>query len=248
MSHLFTVLPFEVNNPQLPVIPESDIERLVVVEPGAYDLWQFGNSSASLRGLQNSRTMVAQSDQPTFSENYLTLSAGVGKALLSGLAETAALQDTICGVFRMPAVGASAFVFMGSLEPSSAGGGGLFLTTPNLVAHNQRGKTNLSQATGLTNTAGQWVFFAMSRDFVDTGNVVVMAGGQAAFVDQVDGVYVPAALPIGIGNSGYTSGHSTNEFDCAELAIFEKALTVEQLQNVYLRSKSRMAQRGITVL
>jgi len=247
MSNLFTVLPFLFSNPALPVIPEEDMRRLAAGEPGAYDYWQFGGSANSLVGVQAGRPLVPQSGQPEFHPNYATLSAAAGSALMTGLGESVAQEDTIYAVIRV-APGSPLIIF-GSLGTTGVGtGSGVFQIAGQALSQQHRG-TNILQETGLTLTPGDWLFVALSRQFSVGANAVhVMVGGQPVATGFGTGVYAPSAGEIALGNAYYTSSPDIGPFDIAEFGVFPLSLDADGLEDLYLRVKARCAERGIAVV
>lgn len=254
MSNLFTMLPFLVSNPTLPVIPSMDFERLSELEAGAYEHWIFDNGAASLSGGVNGRILTAQSDPATFSDSYLSISGNEGKALLTDMGEVAGQKDTICVVFRYSTVTGITIPFGAlarSAEAALGGGCPYILNESRGLFLQYRGSNVASVDTGYDAPANTWHFLAVSRDMASGGAVRTLLSGHPQHSVTVSnvGAYVPAVSgrKIGLGAAYYNSAIGST-LDFAEAVVFDRALSASDLADVYARAKARMAKRGITVV
>lgn len=254
MASLFTMLPFSVSNPALPVIPGADFERLSELEVGAYEHWLFDNGAASLYGGLNGRALTAQSDPATFSDSYLSISGNEGKALLTDMGEVAGQKDTICVVFRYSTTSGVVIPF-GSLAKTAEaalGGGCPYIANAGRDILLQYRPTNINSIdTGKDAPASTWLFMAVSRDMATDGVVRTLVGGQTQHSITVTNVaaYIPAGSgrKIGLGSAYYNAATGVT-LDFAEAVLFDRALSAAELTDVYTRAKARMAERGITVV
>ncbi|MCP4589014.1 hypothetical protein [Pseudoalteromonas sp.] len=249
--NIFTVLDVTSNNPDMPVISAADVEYIFPYEKDAYGHWAFGNIQPLVSKVSD-KGLTEQSVSPVYSENYLTLS-GDGKSLLSDFADSN-INCTIATVFKVDSYSDVPVIF-GSLGPTSSGGGGIYMftntedQTGSLFA-NYRG-TNLGNtpiATGLS--ANTWYFLALSREVIDeTGKIgLKVKVNEIASVSRNQtnaGLYQPnESIACGQAFYGTSQGAIT---DFAEFIIFDKALTIDELNSLYFRSKSRMAKLGINI-
>lgn len=254
MSNLFTILPFSVNNPSLPVIPSSDYERLSEFEINAYEHWLFDKGSSSgLTGEVNGRILTVQSTAPTYSASNLSISGNQGAGLLTDLGEVAGQTDTICVVFKHSASTGIVVPFgtLSSTADAALGGGGPFIDGATRDLKLQYRATSINSTdTGKDAPAATWHFLAVSRNMATRGVVRTLLSGQALHEVTVGGTaYIPAgnSRKIGLGSAYYaTPAGSTLDF--AEAVVFDRQLSATELAGVYTRAKARMAARGITVV
>lgn len=248
---LFTMLPFSVPNPALPVIPSADFERLGPnLEYDAYGHWLLGDSSASLADVVNGRALTVQSDGVTYPDaTYLSMNGAQGKGILTDVEETADIADTIAMVVRRTT--GSLGMFFGTLSPSSetpTNGSSPFFSSGDSVWTRTNGM-NSGANTGRTAAMNEWLFIATTRDFAAPSRPnKVLVGGQAIYERTDSGTFQPAPSPrkIAIGSAYYNSG--TNTMDVAEFIYFNRAMSAFEMAELYARSKARMAERGITVV
>lgn len=254
MSHLFTVLPFIVSNSALPVVPSSDIRRLTTHEEGegeprAHDIWEFGGNALSLTGKQSGKQLSLQGDEPVYSDNYLSMSTGQGSAILSDFTESALPNDTIWAVVRIAILTSedpSAVILFGTLATLNINtGSGFFSGNANMFGHNARGFSGTNQAVIPNN--GEWMFVSYSRRMHSGGALFrLLGGGHPAFEEELTGTYKPSVNPVAIGGAYYDVPDAVS-IDVAEFGIIPEALTAYEMQALYLKSKARMAARGIVV-
>lgn len=254
MSNLFTVLPFSVNNPALPVIPISDYQLLSDFEIDSYEHWIFdkGNSSNLTGGVQG-KLLTVQSTAPTYLGSYLSISGDEGKGLLTDIGEAVGQTDTICVVFKHSSSTGIVIPF-GSLSKSvesSLGGGGPFINNATRDLLLQYRPTSISSTnTGKDVPAAIWHFLAVSRNMATGGVVRTLLGGQAVHEITVGGTaYIRAGnnRKIALGSAYYNTVTGTT-LDFAEAVVFDRQLSTTELADVYMRAKARMAARGITVV
>lgn len=255
MSKLFTMLPFSVNDPTLPVIPSGDIRRLFEAEINAAEHWIFDNGEASLVGKINGLSLTPQSTAPTYSADYLTIASDVGKALLTTFEETAGQEDTIAAVFKYSAHASKEIVPFGSISstvesPPLTGGAPYIVGVEHTVSLTYRGSPVTGTNTTVAISPSTWVFLCVSRKMTASGVVRALIGGSAIKSYTGDySSYVPATAgrKIGLGSPYFVSlAGQTVSF--AEAVVFDRALDSTEISQLYDRSKARMTKRGITIL
>lgn len=249
MTNLITMLPFSVSNPALPVIPEADIIRLNPWESDSYAHWLFGGDSGSLTDGVNGRALTVPGSAPSYSSKHLTVAQNFGNGLRSGLMETATQRVTMACVVRDPGTITGIAIPFGTLDAShgiapfrNSAGSNIFLTARTVNNMN-------SGVTGLAMTANSWLFIAMALDFsAATKDCTILRGGSAAVTLSGTGTLVPqTAGGFALGASYYASSAVQN-LDFAEAVLFDRTLSPAELGNLYIRSKNRMAARGLTVV
>lgn len=256
MRTIFGRIPVVSNRPGLAVIPGNEIEELVDYEATAWEHWIFDAGASSLAGRVNNRMLVPVSVAPTYAAAHLTIANAANNGLYTGYADTAAAVDTLFGVFRLPANNLLVPLFGG--YSTSTRGRMLFASAGTTAARN-----TLAQASGTTIsnrdtsqplTTEAWVFAALVCDFSATTKAIrALIGGQAGYAGTGTGSYTPRVSPTNpnnqlvVGRDDYASG-AGGTLDCAEFGIFNRALTLAQLGDLYMRCKARQAARGNTVL
>lgn len=247
--NLFTRLPLTLNAPTMPLIPEADVDYFVPYEPLAYEHWIFNKGDSSgLIGLKAGSLLTAQSDAPTYDVKHLTLSSYYGKALLTGLEETATIEDTIAVVFRPGVLSSSLKLPFGTL--GSAAGGSPFIGSNGQMYATYRGINN-SLSYGAPLSADSWYFAAVSRNFSGASKAFkLLIGGTQVVETYTSNSYIPAPVgrKIALGNGYYSSSVSNNTYDFAEFIVFPKAMSATELQALYERRKAKMVTSGINVV
>lgn len=245
---IFTMLPISVANPDLAIIPADEIQGSNPYESTAYAHWYLGGSSASLTDQVGNKVLTPQSDGVSYpAASYLNMSLTLGKALLSDFGEVAAQTDTVCAVVRLNNVSGATRGIIGSI--GSTTGGSLFIGSGPAYFQNQRGFafTSAQQTLGISATT-DWVFVAMSRDYASaTKRLACLIGGNTEVEITSTNAYAPTAGVIGLGSAYLIGATAGLTMDVAEFIIFDESLGTTALNDVYLRSKTRMLQRGITV-
>ena len=238
---LFTLLPITVTG-SLPVIPVSDINFANYFEQESYDHWIFDKGASGLKGLVNETTLTAQSTGPTYSSNYLTIPAASGKSMLSQKADSR--EQTICVVYRHPVGATGTLVLAGSRDVTPTMGSVLF-STSNSVYSNQ---TPTFQTGPIAEPdPSTWMFAALSESALagsTTHNLYV--GGAAPITKTGGSLKTVSTNKVALGNIA-TAGASASNIDFAEFILFNRALSADELAALYVRSKGRMAARGVTV-
>lgn len=252
---IVTRLPITVSS-SLPVISQADLESFVSWEIDSYDHWIFDRgTSAGLAGLSQSKVLTLQGSAPTYSSSYISLPGTPGDALLTDLTETANQVDTIFIVLRSPAAFNGIHFPFGTLSTGTGNvfGGSPYLegaanTYPREFYATYRGTDVPGTPITTIDAANQWYFICVSRDFNSaTKTFRILVGGNGIISYTVAGTYNPApGRFIGLGNGYYTVGSSAL-LDIAEFGIFNRALSDDELNNLYSRRKLAAAARGISV-
>ena len=249
---LFTRLPVVYTGSEsLPTVSVADVTYLSEYEENAAEHWVFdkGNSS-NLVGVVNGLLLTAQSDAPTHSSNFLSISTAVGKALLSTISEQTDGKITVWAVSKLTTVTGNPQPVFGNFNNS--GGGFMDSNTLNGSTVDKkaylRGTTNANPLT-IANTANNiWTFSAISMDMSSVNKLLKSLVTPTDYNEiTLTGTYVIGGTNIGIGNSYYSSA-ATATLSVAEFGIINSAYTIPELVILYNRAKARMALRGISVL
>lgn len=242
----------------MPIIPSEDIEELVDYEPTAWAHWIFDRGAGSMSDRVNQRELAPISNAPTFQSNYITIPNASSSGLYTGFEDIEAAKDTLFGVFRLPATNNMISIMGGYSYPSAVRGGMTYVSSGTIELRELRlifaGTTITQRNTSMGVPTGVWVFVATSRDFSGaTKHVSCLVGGEEGYEGTGTGTYLPRVSPdnpnnqIVLGRDDYTSG-AGGDFDCAEFGIFDRVLSLTELQSLYARRKAALAEKGITVL
>ncbi len=251
MPNLVTVLPFSVPGNSLPTVAPEDMRRLSDVEIGAYDHWIFNGGASSLVGKSAGKVLTVQSTAPTYSSDWLSISLNQGAGLLTDLGEVSGQADTLAMVCKIATVPTAAIVLGGTLAPSaepSPGGGSFFITTGGELRLLNRGTTQtITDADTLS--ANTWAFICMSRNMSASGAVRLLKGGSTVREYLANfSAYVPAPSPRKISLGGaYYNNQAGNTLSIFEAVVYNRALTAQEIGDLYLRAKARAAKVGITI-
>lgn len=261
MTQLFFKAENFTSNRSLPRL--SNVEPLLPnYEFESYGHWVFTSSSESLVDKVNFRNLTLQSGavvQPTYSDTGVTVSTAVGNALLSDLADTSSQNITMTAVVRCNVTALS--ILLGNLVPSnntSSSGLSAFVSTNKAyltvkptaaTGAATNGISSLTPSASINQTSNFFIGISVDKS-TKKGIIFVSQGNTESSIDSVysSSTYASSANKLAIGNSVYSSSNVTsNTATFAEAVIFDKALTLTEIQAVANRAKSRMSSRGITV-
>jgi hypothetical protein len=217
------------------------------IEPAAWEHWLFtdqatGVSTTPIPGLKSVGTLSPAANY-TKTPNSIILPAGVANfanGFNTGFADAG--DFTICGVFKRPPLNAVDNIVLFSNNGFGAGGFVSFIPSNDNSVILTQGNGYANQAFATENiVVGDWFFFAFrSKALV---NATALNG---TFTDSaVARTFIGAN--ISVGNIYHTQAVPSPALEFAEVIIFNKTLTIAEIQQVYGRSTIRMAQRGIDI-
>ena len=256
MSHLFFKATGFTSSRDLPQL--SGVEPLIPnVENKAYAHWLFGGSASSLVDVVNNKQLTLQPGatiNPAYSENGVTISTAYGNSLLSDITDAASQNITMIAVVRCNTT--SLAVLLGNLLPTGvntssscgafASAGKAYATVKPSVSGS--GVLNsLTPPASITQTST--FFIAVIVDKVAQKAVIHIE--QGAVDSSNEGVfsstYETSLNKIAVGNNCYTTSATTsNTATYNEVIIFDRALTLAEIQAVATRSKERLANRNVS--
>ena len=257
MSKLqFLRLPFAVADLSLPKISAADVEQYVPyeVESSPYEHWILKGAGSSLVGLKNGRALTPQSTLPIYQPGYVDITSEIGKALLTDMTDAAA--QTLVLIMKRPTlpVNSEVQIIGGAIDTVGSGvtstGSGMYAqgTTPTSLTLNIRGGSGLL----LTNTpgaVGDWMMaaFAEQSDATALSGTSYAGGASTNKTTSWAGTSKRVSTrKIAVGNGYYGSGMITT-LSLAEVILYDRALSVAELDAVYARAKARMESRGLTL-
>lgn len=236
---------------QLPKIQTEDLIYIEKFEEDVYGHWLFGNNVGTLIDKVNSRSLIVQpgaSVQPTYSDEYVSLSIKNGNALVSDLLDSAVSQFTMSGLFMPNSTNLS--MIMGNLAAGSgetATGFGIFTSAGKLYATI---RTQVSSwDVGLALDPAKPVFASLSINKT-TGVANFVAQQNGVFYEKTtDGTnflnYLNAGVAFSFGNNRYPSSFTTRN-KMYEGIIHDKALSIDEIKMVANRMKIRQEHHGIS--
>lgn len=255
MSYLFFKATGFTSSRALPVL--QNVEPLIPsLENKAYGHWLFGGNESSLTDVVHNRLLTLQAGatvQPSYAENSVTIPTTIGNALLSDITDGADQSVTLCAVVKCASTSLS--VLLGNLvtfDTATSSGLAAFLsankayaTVKPATANNAGGVASLAAPATITQTAN--LFIAISVDKV-TKKVIIYAQ-QGAIESSNEATYTSASYAasinkIGVGNVAYVGGLGAATY--SEAIIFDKALSLAEIQEVATRSKERLANRNVS--
>lgn len=216
------------------------------VETAAQGHYALRSSTTSLINLADPGNPLTPGNQPpTFQSTHASIT-GYDQPLDTGIGIGAGLTMAI--VFRA-AAGAEAILcgaFGNAGNPSTTrtaaaiDGGAMIFISGGAVAGNAKYNSGSGLANSGAFAADEWHFIAYSVG--PNAATLYRPRAPAAVVTGTGGdPTITTGQTVHIGN-GYYNGF-TGGFDVAECVVFDSALTLDQLEDLYQRSVARMAQR-----
>jgi hypothetical protein len=245
-----TVVSVTVTDPTLPKVPAALMPDYPDYEPDAIDHFLFDKGdSSSLIGVKAGLVLTPTGLAPAYPGAYLTLPGGGLRGLITPWDDDDA-AGTDCFVMRYPAPTSAQTLILAS-DIGSTGGGGEFFYMSDLerLACSVRGYSAQATTAAGSMPAATWLFVALSRA---TGTRTVYRGVDgSSFITATTTGTKTVATPMRkrvIGNAyRNAAGYIENPLDLAEYIPFAGAKDASYLLAVYLRSKERMADRGLVL-
>ncbi len=206
-------------------------------EVGAYEHWILGGTSASLTGLIAGKSLTPQGSV-TYNADHVQLSAGANQGLVTDYADSATPEDTMCVVMRDNAGNNVRFMGNDSHLP-------ILSNNDNSLIYTESGIHTVDD-TGFNLTANTWYFIGFARSYVGFSNITrVFIGGLGTHENAEPGTYSPDVDDnLGIGT---VSGSASGTLEFAEFALFDRCLTLSDMEGIYERAKVRQADRGLII-
>lgn len=215
-------------------------------EADAQGHWFFGTDNVTDSDMITGQALTANGAQPTRSSGYLSI-LGQGNGLLSHVADSADI--TFCAVVRRPQ-GASRAI-LGGVMDSGAGaeqaGWSPFTWDTNDLHVRNKGGTEIVE---LDNSSPLDTFYFLAVSLSATGEHIYFRGtlGTSIVNSGNAGRGTVRTVNVALGDVHFDAGSFVGSFDCAEMIVWQSAKSVAELEAIFLRSRDRLAARGITVL
>lgn len=259
MTQLFFKATNFISGRQLPVL--QDVEPLIpIYENGCFGHWLLGSDSASLVDAVNGRLLTLQNGatvQPTYSDSGVTISTAVGNALLSDLTDTSSQDITMTAVVRCNV--SALCILLGNLVPSNdvtesglsafVSSNKAYLTVKPTAASGAsvNGISSLTPSASINQTSNFFIAISVNKS-TRSGTIFISQNSTESSVNVTysSPTYEDSVNKFAIGNSVYSSSNViSNTATFAEAIIFDKALTLTEIQAVATRSKERLSYRNI---
>ena len=239
---LFTMLPISVSDPSLPSVPLSDIDRLVEYERSSYDHWIFDRGADSFVGLKSAHGLTPQSTTHSFTANSLVVRSAFGEAIESDFTDRENMTWT--AVWKRAANQPVSVVVLGSNTGDAAGERIQLMPSPNeKLEFRVAGFPTVSPDYPGGAGVGDYIFLS---GYCDEDSRGLFFGRDGFWRESTGGPKVVSTDTLSLGNINL-EGHADIGLEFAEFIIFDKALTATEILEVYGRSQTRMAERGITI-
>lgn len=233
-----------------------------ILETGSVDHWLFGYPDTSMMGRVHGRILSPQST-PEFNKNYVSLSAW-GGALVTDIPDAG--EYTVCAVVRIPVQSpqSDCVVVYGTQNGYSPRDDDDTYTGNQISLFSDRDDRRWvrSKTSGYRATSRRYPFDQTPVDkWLFISHVVKLTGsGHRYQVISISGEYyqvlreadierlILSGRNIAIGNAYCdVSIFKTKGLDVAEFIYFDSALSMQDVNTVYLNSRQRMAERAINL-
>lgn len=214
------------------------------LEPGALGHWLLGEDNPGHADLLSAQSLLENGATPNADTGYITPQAGVGQGLLAPIADMA----TITCIFVLRKTLAGNGIIGGTLMTGGGGHGWSAFHASSSLFFNERNGAAANVVIEQSFINDEFIFLASSLSA--NGDWVLFRGdGASSVVQSGTGTrnFASPALNIALGNVHYNNGGFATPNDYAEMIVFDTAKTESELQEIYDRSKSRLATRGISV-
>ncbi|HCM6827973.1 TPA: hypothetical protein N3073_004944 [Klebsiella quasipneumoniae subsp. quasipneumoniae] len=233
-----------------------------ILETGSVDHWLFGYPDTSMVGRVHGRILSPQST-PEFNKNYVSLSAW-GGALVTDIPDAG--EYTVCAVVRVPVQSpqSDCVVLYGTQngysprdDDDTYTGNQISLFSDRDDRRWVRSKTSGYRATSRRYPFDQtpvdkWLFISHVVKLTGSGHryqVISISGEYYQVLREADtDRLILSGRNIAIGNAYCdVSMFKTKGLDVAEFIYFDSALSMQDVNTVYLNSRQRMAERAINL-
>jgi hypothetical protein len=209
------------------------------VESGALAHWLLGTDNATDADLVSGQTLT-NAGAVTRETNHLSYTAQ-GHYSDTGIADQSTI--TFSGVYRIDA--AQVQGMMAGHWASNTAGFALFADASSLRYNAGNGTASHTLSARVSDV---WLFIAVS--LTAAGDVLVYLGDATTTVTRTSGSGSRGAIQ-GVNltiSDGRANGLFTGKFDCAEFIVWGAGKSVADFNAIYLRSRARMAARGVTIV
>ncbi len=233
------------NNPNLPTLTGASLVAggLVDVERDAIAHYLLGGGTFSYQDMTASaNNLVPVNNDPVI--NASSIETTFADSLNTGITFGAGSAATLVCVYKNNGVSAMP---LGSMESSSGDltkGIALFSSADGSIAYVNGQTDNAISQIQLTGIPQGHVFLAASIGGDQQNLYSPQAAGGDFTSQSAVGANAEAPRSLYVG-AGHYSG--TFSAEVCEVIVFDKVLTQAELEQVYSRSKYRMAKRGINI-
>lgn len=214
-------------------------------ESDAQGHWLFGTDNPADSDLITGQSLSANGAAPARSNGYLSIQ-GQGNGLLTHVADTANI--TLCMVLRRPA-GAEQAILGGVMDNNSGpqAGWSPFTRNPNGIFMRNKGGSELVE---LDTNAPTDSFYFIAMSLSAGGAHVYFRGTAGANIVDTGTTSrgTVRALNVALGDVHFNTPNLPGAFDCAELILWNSSKTQAEIEQVFLRSRDRLATRGLNMI
>ncbi|MEP5760247.1 MAG: fibronectin type III domain-containing protein [Litoreibacter sp.] len=214
------------------------------IESDALGHWLLGDDNSSDQDLLSGQALTPNGAAPMRMPGYLTIT-GAGNGLLTAISD--APDITFCAVIRRPS-GAGPAIIGGTMPSGSSPveGWSPFMSEPEMLRMRNKGGT---ESVTLDDAAPVDQFYFLAMSLSASGAHVYFRGGNLGnVVDSGNaGRGTVRNVNVALGDVYFNNSSWDGDVDCAELIVWHSAKTESELNDIFLRSKARLAARGIAV-
>jgi len=249
MSTSFFMLPFAVQNVNLPSLDVSKINLLVDSEPHAYTHWLLQNDSNRLIDSIRGEVLTPVNNPPVTEKGVIVQGSATTsevKNFKASFKETN--SSSMIVVFKtpeeadwqgnnLPLCGSFAGVDGGKLCYTGQAIMRSFIPSDNSIAFNLPAALEYDT----------WYIMGWSTETQpdNSGTEKMLAGGIGSYESTfASRVFADKNIELGMSYN-FSASYSLAEIEIAEFIYFDKALSFDELKSVFARSKIRMAKKGI---
>lgn len=225
-------------------------------ETDAYAHWDFKNDSNSLVDLIGKKTLVVQdgaSVQPLYTDTNVQLSLTQGNSLITPLTDTSTQSFTLAAVVKVNQESIS--ILFGNLVQSP---NTLYSGTSGFTS-NKKGYVTVKPSKGSPASANgvssldvgivldtsKYMFLAVTVDKTTKKASVFISQGSQSFAEKVyTAPKYENTNKLAVGNAFYKGKIGTANY--SEFVMFDKALTLNQLESLKERALTRSYDKNIT--
>ncbi len=252
MSTPCVILPVVTANPALPTYDWQTIPNLPEYETDAGDHFLFDRAGpANLRGRLTDTVLTPAGAAPTHNAKSLTMPDGGVNGLRTIFDDALTMTVTFVVKRGVSPPAGSGRPLVSSTTATAGEGGSEALDLGTSISMRTRQGAAVAIPGHTVITPGTWFFGAISQDgSTSDGNPISQIYYVGGLAPQLP---APVTKTIGsrkiaLGNGAITSAGYLYGIEAAEMIVWpDRALSLDELQAVYLRSKIRMSRRGLTV-
>jgi hypothetical protein len=248
--HIFPVSTVNKNIPGAPIVVSSPLFPYTPIAEIGANHWLLGGNAESLAPFGGSATLTPTGSAHTFGANFATAPSN-GNDLRTNIAD--ATTQTMYAVFQYNPIAAKNVMPIGNLS-GGATGSGVWINGSGAIETVVRTGANpvlINHGVPAGVSVGDWIFVGLSKRVVEGNSRTLTKIGGTTYEGNtwVGTQALASSSPLAIGAAyNATATYTPVPVNVAELIIKSSNYDdAAAMQAIYLRSKKRMASRGIAL-